>query len=97
MGSELQDKVKNWVRFEPSISLGNVITLILLASSVFVWATTVERSLAVHDIRLSSADAARARLHNDMAINRQELREALREIQLELRAINSYIRQGNSK
>jgi len=86
---------KSWLRFEPTISLGNVLSLLVLAGAVFAWASTVERTLALHGLQLVNAKLANERVASEIVSNRTEIREALKEIKIELKDLNKQMRYSD--
>jgi Flp pilus assembly protein TadB len=92
MMESCEQKKPPFIRFERSVSVGNLLTMLVLAAAVFAWATTVEKIQAVHEIRLNEGDRTNMRLANEIAANRADIKESLREIKDELREISRHLR-----
>lgn len=84
-------KKRTWLRFEPTISVGNIVTIGAVAVSIFVWGSTVERTLAVHGVQIQNTQQTGLRLAAEIALNKTEINESLKEINTELKEISAQI------
>jgi uncharacterized membrane protein len=86
---------KTWIRFDPSISIGHLLTTIALTAAVVGWGIGIEKTITAHSERLRAGDETNARLERQIIENRNDIRETLKEIKSELKEITR--RLENSK
>ena len=66
--------------FDKSISLGNVLTAIILGGSAVAWGSGINKQLAVHDAEISGVKEQQKQAAEDSKATRVEIRGDLQEI-----------------
>jgi hypothetical protein len=85
--NEQQDNDPHW-HLDKRLNLGHLLTTLALATSIFVWASAIERRVSVHDAEIEILKTANKEA---IALLRDELREVrneLRYLRTDLSAMN---------
>jgi hypothetical protein len=71
-------------RLDKSVSVGNIVTVMMMAGSAFFWGSNVEKRLAVHDETLQALKTAQEHIEANAITTRVEIRGDLLEINRKL-------------
>jgi len=78
-------------RFDPTISLGNIMTALVMCGAIVAAYSSLQATIAVHASEIKQLQEANIRRDAERLVDRQEFRELIRELRDEMKSIKDVL------
>lgn len=83
------------IKFDPTISLGNILTAIVVAGAALTGYGTLQAVLATHTVEIKQLQDAGVRHDNERVADRVEIRDLVKEVKMDVKDLKDAVIQSN--